>query len=107
MSVPQWLQDARVLAGPDIVVVLVGNKSDLGEGDARKVSTTEALQMAQANGMLYFETSAVTGEHIDDSFLKIAKTVLMRSEASGNSHSNAQHETLDLPRESSRKKKCC
>eukprot|EP01060_Flectonema_neradi_P015406 TRINITY_DN22008_c0_g1_i4.p1 TRINITY_DN22008_c0_g1~~TRINITY_DN22008_c0_g1_i4.p1 ORF type:complete len:225 (+),score=22.30 TRINITY_DN22008_c0_g1_i4:55-675(+) len=109
VSVTQWIQDARVLAGPDIVVVLVGNKSDLGEGDARKVSTTEALQMAQANGLLYFETSAVTGEHIEDAFLKIAKTVLMRSQSSGaTSQPKSNNETLDLPRESKpRKKKCC
>ncbi|KAJ9473710.1 hypothetical protein DIPPA_17159 [Diplonema papillatum] len=78
MNVQMWLEDARLLAGQDIVVMLVGNKSDLSLGDQRQVTTQEASLLASHNGMLYFETSAVTGEHIDEAFLKIAKTVITR-----------------------------
>ncbi|ESL11608.1 Rab family, other [Trypanosoma rangeli SC58] len=39
-SVPQWLNDVRHLAGKDVVVMLIGNKSDLS--DCRKVQHNEA-----------------------------------------------------------------
>eukprot|EP01064_Diplonema_japonicum_P000232 TRINITY_DN1016_c0_g1_i1.p1 TRINITY_DN1016_c0_g1~~TRINITY_DN1016_c0_g1_i1.p1 ORF type:complete len:205 (+),score=37.07 TRINITY_DN1016_c0_g1_i1:67-681(+) len=77
-SVEQWLADARRFAGEDIVVMLVGNKSDLSYGDQRKVTTQEATQLANDKGMLYFETSAVTGEYVEEAFLKIAKSVMLR-----------------------------
>ena len=43
-----WLTDARTLASPDIVVVLVGNKSDLH--DDREVTFLEASRFSQENG---------------------------------------------------------
>jgi GTPase SAR1 family protein len=43
-----WLTDARTLASPDIVIVLVGNKKDL-EAD-RDVTFMEAARFAQENG---------------------------------------------------------
>lgn len=47
-SLPDWLNDARSLASPNIVILLVGNKKDL---DAeREVTFLEASQFAQENG---------------------------------------------------------
>lgn len=43
-----WLNDARTLAGPDICVLLVGNKRDLD--DNREVTFLEASKFAQENG---------------------------------------------------------
>ena len=44
-----WLTDARTLASPNIVIILVGNKKDL---DAeREVTFLEASRFAQENGM--------------------------------------------------------
>eukprot|EP01063_Lacrimia_lanifica_P014135 TRINITY_DN2078_c3_g3_i1.p1 TRINITY_DN2078_c3_g3~~TRINITY_DN2078_c3_g3_i1.p1 ORF type:complete len:231 (+),score=79.40 TRINITY_DN2078_c3_g3_i1:83-694(+) len=79
--VEQWLQDARSLAGDDIAVMLVGNKGD--KADQREVSTMEATTFAQENGMLYFETSALTGEYVDDAFVKLANIVVMRQGDTG------------------------
>eukprot|EP01062_Namystynia_karyoxenos_P041610 TRINITY_DN3033_c0_g1_i1.p1 TRINITY_DN3033_c0_g1~~TRINITY_DN3033_c0_g1_i1.p1 ORF type:complete len:245 (+),score=72.69 TRINITY_DN3033_c0_g1_i1:96-737(+) len=78
--VPQWLADARNLAGKDIVVMLVGNKADVGTGDSRQVTHIEASQFAQQNGLMMFETSAVTGEFVEEAFVKVAKTALMRQQ---------------------------
>ena len=47
-SLTQWLSDARTLASPDIVIILVGNKVDL-EKD-REVTYLEASRFAQENG---------------------------------------------------------
>ncbi|ESL05948.1 hypothetical protein TRSC58_06386 [Trypanosoma rangeli SC58] len=70
-SVPQWLNDVRHLAGKDVVVMLIGNKSDLS--DCRKVQHNEASLYALENGLLHFETSAASGEFVSEAFLKVAK----------------------------------
>lgn len=43
-----WLQDARTLASPNIIILLVGNKKDL-DAD-REVTFLQASQFAQENG---------------------------------------------------------
>lgn len=48
-ALTNWLTDARTLASPNIVIVLVGNKKDL-ESD-REVTFMEASRFAQENGM--------------------------------------------------------
>lgn len=76
-KLPQWLSDVRTQSGPDVAVVLVGNKADLaGE---RQVELMEASKLAQSEGCVaYVETSAVTGENVDFAFLKLARSVLVR-----------------------------
>lgn len=49
-SLQNWLTDARSLASPSIVVILVGNKKDLEA--QREVSYQEASQFAKENGKL-------------------------------------------------------
>lgn len=43
-----WLQDAKALASPDIIILMIGNKKDLD--DERQVSFMEASNFAQENG---------------------------------------------------------
>jgi len=48
-ALSNWLSDARTLASPNIIIVLVGNKRDL---DAeREVTFLEASRFAQENGI--------------------------------------------------------
>lgn len=47
-ALTNWLNDARTLASPNIVILLVGNKKDLEE--ARDVTFLEASTFAQENG---------------------------------------------------------
>lgn len=78
-----WLNDVRQLAGKDVVVMLIGNKSDMANSDKRVVTHNEASLYAQENGLMHFETSAATGELVSDAFLKVAKTALSRSSHNG------------------------
>lgn len=50
-ALADWLADARALASPNIIILLVGNKKDL-EAD-REVTFLEASQFAQENGKLH------------------------------------------------------
>ena len=50
-SLTNWLTDARTLASPNIVIILIGNKKDLDND--REVTFLEASRFAQENGQFY------------------------------------------------------
>lgn len=82
--VQDWLNDLRQIAEPDIVVVLVGNKSDLTTGDEnkREVTKEEAEEWAKNNGVLeYVETSAKSGEGVEMAFGRVAERIYENVEA--------------------------
>ena len=82
--VTDWLNDLRQIAEPDIVVVLVGNKSDLATGDEnkREVTKQEAEEWAKRNGVLeYVETSAKSGEGVEMAFGRVAERIYQNIEA--------------------------
>jgi len=74
-----WLNDARALSTLELVIVLVGNKSDRQE--KREVTFLEASRFAQENDLLFVETSAKTGEGVEEVFLHCAKTILNKIES--------------------------
>jgi beta-lactam-binding protein with PASTA domain len=53
--------------------VLIGNKTDLAA--ERTVSLAEAQDFADQNGLKFFETSALSGDRIEDAFLETADAV--------------------------------
>ena len=71
-----WVEDAMQLAPPTSVKVLIGNKTDLV--DNRTVSTAEAQDFAEQQGLIFFETSALSGERIDDAFIETAHAVFKK-----------------------------
>lgn len=71
-----WLSDARTLASPNIIILLVGNKRDME--DEREVTFIEASNFAQANELVFLETSAKSGENVEEAFLKCSKTILAK-----------------------------
>ncbi|EDO43047.1 predicted protein [Nematostella vectensis] len=78
-SLTNWLTDARTLASPNIVIILVGNKKDL-DAD-REVTFLEASRFAQENELMFLETSALTGENVEEGFLKCSRTILNKIES--------------------------
>lgn len=75
-NLTSWLTDARTLASPNIVIILLGNKKDL-EAD-REVTFLEASRFAQENELIFLETSASTGENVEEAFLKCSRTILTK-----------------------------
>ncbi|XP_073989164.1 RAS oncogene family member Rab4 isoform X1 [Rhodnius prolixus] len=75
-SLGEWLSDARSLASPNIVILLAGNKKDLDQD--RQVTFLEASSFAQENKLMYLETSAKSGENVEEAFLKCCKTILAK-----------------------------
>ncbi|KAJ4289583.1 hypothetical protein N0V90_010912 [Kalmusia sp. IMI 367209] len=91
LSATSWLNDLRQIAEENIVVVLVGNKSDLAsastvsgeEGDnKRQVTKEEAEEWCKQNGVMeYVETSAKSGEGVERAFLEVAERIYQNIEA--------------------------
>ena len=72
-SVKQWIEDVKNYADKDTHLVLVGNKIDLK--DQRKISKEDGQNLATQNGMDFYESSALTGENINNIFEGICKYV--------------------------------
>ena len=69
-----WIQSIyKVLKASDIPKIMVGNKLDLV--DERKVDTATAQSTADEYGINYFETSAQSGEGIQEMMDNIMKHV--------------------------------
>ena len=65
----RWLKELRDHADANIVIMLVGNKSDLRH--IRAVSPEAALQFAEKHELAFMETSALDSTHVEESFTKI------------------------------------
>lgn len=68
-NVNRWLQELRNHADQNVVVVLVGNKSDLRH--LRTVPTEEARMFAETNGLSFVETSALDSTNVKAVFHNI------------------------------------
>ena len=112
-NVITWLNECRDMCYKDILICLIGNKSDL-EGK-RVISYEEGKNFADENNLLFFETSAKNGSNIQECFNqsasilvdKIEKGQLKLDQASngiqiGSFPDSEQNENLRK-----KKKKCC
>ena len=61
-----WIRELQRQADPSIIIALCGNKLDLSA--RRQVTQEEAQKYAEEEGLLWFETSAKTGEQVTDVF---------------------------------------
>lgn len=73
MNTSKWVDDVRAERGNDVIIVLVGNKTDLG--DKRQVSTEEAEKKAKELNVMFIETSAKAGHNVKTLFRKIAQAL--------------------------------
>ena len=85
-SCTQWLQDLRQIAEEGIVVILVGNKSDLTGNDPERgekhVTRREAEEWCRMNNVVrYVETSAKSGDGVERAFLEVAERIYRNIEA--------------------------
>uniref|UniRef100_A0A8D0GDI4 Ras-related protein Rab-25 n=1 Tax=Sphenodon punctatus TaxID=8508 RepID=A0A8D0GDI4_SPHPU len=92
--VERWLKELYDHAEATIIVMLVGNKTDLAQ--AREVPTEEAKMFAENNGMLFVETSALDSTNVEQAFETILRgTGLQKQKSPGDNTVSLSAENAD------------
>ena len=110
-DVTSWLQDCRDMCYKNILIYLIGNKNDLE--DKRQVSKEEGEKFAEENDLVFFETSALTGNNIEEIFVQSATELVKRLESGelkadfNNSGIKVFNYNKDFEKNSKNKKGCC
>ena len=68
-NVDRWLKELRDHADQNIVIMLVGNKSDLRH--VRAVPTEDAKNYAEQRNLSFIETSALDSTNVESAFQNI------------------------------------
>ena len=80
-NVERWLNELRDHADSNIVIMLVGNKSDLKH--LRAIATDEAAQFAEKHGLSFIETSALESTNVEEAFQQILTEIYNISKTGG------------------------
>ncbi|RUO95729.1 ras family-domain-containing protein [Jimgerdemannia flammicorona] len=73
MNTAKWIDDVRAERGNEVIIVLVGNKTDLN--DRRQVTAEEGEKKAKEFNVMFIETSAKAGHNVKTLFRKIAQAL--------------------------------
>ena len=104
-----WIQSIQTHMGTtsDVKIIIVGNKIDL----TREVKKEDAQKFAEESGFKYFETSAKTGEGVEESIKFLVKEVLKRQSEKQKEEENNQNILLKKSdakdNKDEKKRKCC
>ena len=105
-SLDMWLSklnDATDLSKKPIIIV--GNKSDVND---RKITYEEGKKYAESKGYNFYETSAKSGDHIEEAFNDIFEQLYktFEEEITGEKQYNAAGMAIEKGKKD-KKKKCC
>ncbi|KAG5529507.1 hypothetical protein RHGRI_030038 [Rhododendron griersonianum] len=67
--IPRWLEELRAHADKNIVIILIGNKTDLE--NLRVVPTEDAKEFAEKEGLFFMETSALEATNVETAFVTV------------------------------------
>ncbi|CAF4010567.1 unnamed protein product [Rotaria sp. Silwood2] len=69
----RWIEEVRSERGTDVIIMLVGNKTDLA--DRRQVSTVDGEEKAKELNVMFIETSAKAGYNVKQLFRRVAASL--------------------------------
>ena len=79
--ISSWLSEANNLASPNTILFLIGNKADLDA--SRDVTREEAEEFAKEHNLTFLETSAKTGDNVEEAFLQTAQNIYQKIQDGG------------------------
>jgi Ras-related protein Rab-6A len=79
--------------GNDVIIVLVGNKTDLN--DKREVTTAQGEEEAKKHNLMFIETSAKVGHNVKTLFKRIAQALPGMDGADGQGN-RGQDQMIDV-----------
>ncbi|KAJ8769633.1 hypothetical protein K2173_005236 [Erythroxylum novogranatense] len=94
--IPRWLEELRSHADKNIVIILIGNKTDLE--DQRAVPMEDAKEFAEKEGLFFLETSALEATNVENAFLTVLTEIFniinKKNLAAGENQSNGNPASL-------------
>mmetsp|Transcript_75414 Transcript_75414/g.182209 ORF Transcript_75414/g.182209 Transcript_75414/m.182209 type:complete len:214 (+) Transcript_75414:14-655(+) len=93
LNTSMWIENVRAERGDDVVIMLVGNKSDLSE--KRQVSNQEGEDKAAQENVVFIEASAKEGYNIKTLFRRLATKLPGMENAKINNNDNLLEITLE------------
>ncbi|KAK4574875.1 GTPase Ryh1 [Recurvomyces mirabilis] len=93
----KWVEDVRAERGNDVIIVLVGNKTDLG-AEKREVTVAQGEQEAKERGLMFVETSAKVGHNVKGLFKRIAQALPGMEGEGGQGQQGVANSEYSLPR---------
>jgi small GTP-binding protein len=75
-----WISEMHSILGADIPKVIIGNKSDLIPEIGRVIDRDDIEEYTKNQGCVFIETSAKTGENVENAFQKITHRMIKRME---------------------------
>ncbi|KAF7490118.1 Ras-related protein Rab6 [Sarcoptes scabiei] len=70
LQTSKWIDDVRTERGNNVIIMLVGNKTDLQ--DKRQISADEGEKKAKELNVMFIETSAKSGYNVKQLFRRVA-----------------------------------
>ncbi|XP_062599593.1 ras-related protein Rab-11A-like [Saccostrea cucullata] len=113
-NLDKWLKEVRDFTDDDVILLLVGNKTDLRH--LRAVSSHEAQQYAEKNRMSFIETSALDTTHVETAFQTILSEIYsmvsqksMKDDTGGFTLTSElqSYDVTETENEKDGKRKCC
>ena len=112
-NVERWLKELRDHADSNIVIMLVGNKSDLRH--LRSVQTEDAKAFCEKEGLSFIETSALEATNVEEAFQIIlteiyhilSKKALASDEGVSAPTSGTAIKVTDAVPDAKKKSSCC
>ena len=108
-SVYKWVQDLNSYGEKNLTLLLVGNKSDLE--NKRQINKDEGEEKAKSFGLGFIETSACSGDNIDQAFEIMLKEVLKKymvdNDINNDEFEGGSGKNIELVKKTDQKKKNC
>lgn len=79
LNIDRWKEESFTNVGREIPLVVVANKIDLVE--SRAVTKKEGKAYAKENGFIYVESSALTGENVEEAYVDLCKRMIKESQS--------------------------
>jgi small GTP-binding protein len=102
-NLQKWVETIQINADNDCEVLLVGNKIDLD----RNVSTEEGEKVSADYKTQFIETSAKTGENIDNAFNILLKSIMAKDLKRSSTEGKILENKIAIEPVPVKKKKCC
>ncbi|XP_076755532.1 ras-related protein Rab-37 isoform X2 [Xylocopa sonorina] len=100
-NIRAWLSEIREHANEDVVIMLLGNKSDCGT--ERIVKREDGERLAQEYKVPFMETSAKTGLNVELAFLAVARDLKAKK---SNNPDETKFNVQDYVRQQSQRNSC-